>query len=404
MSVGIHALEVCLPSLYCTAEALEQYHGVDGKYTRGLLMESFSCPAPNEDVVSMCLSSLDRLLILTRIDPTDVGMLIVASESFIDASVSIQSVLARYMCDKGCVNLLGSDVYHACYGCTGALLACADWIQSPLCDKPYAIVVCSDIADMTENYKFMVGGASVALLVGRNAPLELRNRYSYTNNSWDFYKPVGSLSMAPIVDGTESVEVYKHCLLECLEQAQRDNTHLATCDRVILHFGSSVKFVKHASDYLCNLIHEDAESFFDAKIAPSLKIARCVGPHHTASVFVSILSLLLDGGKDLIGSSIAVFSYGSGASATLFMLQVHDLPAFSPDVIDRDLNARAEVSAKAFEEACANFSNTYGATDFKPDSPVLDSQHCVLVECKGGRRAYELCNAPSCSTQAGVVS
>eukprot|EP00966_Prymnesium_polylepis_P001393 32060-Prymnesium_polylepis.1 len=65
-------------------------------------------------------------------------------------------------------------------------------------------------------YPFMNGAAAVAMLVGVDAPLALEGeRVTHVVHEWDFYKPVGWPSMAPILDGPGSKEVYFSCLTAC---------------------------------------------------------------------------------------------------------------------------------------------------------------------------------------------
>jgi len=73
--VGIHALEVYTPRHAAYAKQLEEEHGVPGKYTQGLLMESYCGPDWDEDPVSMALTAVSRLLWRNNLTPADIGML-----------------------------------------------------------------------------------------------------------------------------------------------------------------------------------------------------------------------------------------------------------------------------------------------------------------------------------------
>jgi hypothetical protein len=58
------------------------------------------------------------------------------------------------------------------------------------------------------------------------------------------------------------------------------------------------------------------------QVGPSLCLASRIGPMHTAAAYTNLTSLLLEKREALIGKSIAVFSYGSGAASTMYRLQV----------------------------------------------------------------------------------
>ena len=61
------------------------------------------------------------------------------------------------------VDVEGVDSYHACYGGTAALLACANWVESSAWDGRWAIAVCTDVSDAPKQYPFMNGAACVAI-------------------------------------------------------------------------------------------------------------------------------------------------------------------------------------------------------------------------------------------------
>ena len=108
MNIGIHAIEASVPTFVCNAKDMENHDQVPGKYTSGLLMKEFCSPGDNEDPVSLALSSLKKLLEKTQIPLNAVGQLMVASESFTDQNISIQSELLSIFHQSGC--MISSDV------------------------------------------------------------------------------------------------------------------------------------------------------------------------------------------------------------------------------------------------------------------------------------------------------
>ena len=243
------------------AAELEAAHGEPGKYTEGLMMREWSACDEDEDVVTMALTAVRRLIERCGVRWEDIGMLQVGStlcvcycssslrkrlqhalckscacaahkqcvwtahahathaqvgsESLLDRSKSIKSHLMALF-PPGRANVEGVDAYQACYGGTAALLACTNWVGSEAWDGRWALCVCTDVSDAPAQYPFMNGAACVAMLVGADAPLALEGRRrTHMAHAWDFYKPVGWPSMGPIIDGPGSIELYHKSLAAC---------------------------------------------------------------------------------------------------------------------------------------------------------------------------------------------
>ena len=72
------------------------------------------------------------------------------------------------------------------------------------------------------------------------------------------------------------------------------------------------------------LAMDETTLLFNKKVAPSLRLATRIGPQHTVATYTNITSLLIHKGAGgaLVGKTINVYSYGSGAAATMFRLHV----------------------------------------------------------------------------------
>ena len=115
-----------MPRHCASAAELEAAHKVDGKYTVGLMMREWAACDEDEDVVSMALTAVRRLMERHSVRHEDVGMLQVGSESLLDRSKSIKTHLMSLFEPHGCTNIEGVDNYHACYGGTAALFTCTN--------------------------------------------------------------------------------------------------------------------------------------------------------------------------------------------------------------------------------------------------------------------------------------
>ena len=91
--VGILAMECYFPKRVLAQTALEEQDGCAGKYVTGLGQTSLAFFDDREDVASIMLTALKRLLDNYGIAPTDVGRLEVGTETLIDKSKSVKTTL-----------------------------------------------------------------------------------------------------------------------------------------------------------------------------------------------------------------------------------------------------------------------------------------------------------------------
>ena len=105
-----------------------------------------------------------------------IGRLEVGTETILDKSKSVKSVLMQLFEQSGNTDVEGVDTTNACYGGTSALFNSISWIQSQFWDGRYALAVAGDIAVYASGSARPTGGAgAVAMLIGPNAPLAVEN-------------------------------------------------------------------------------------------------------------------------------------------------------------------------------------------------------------------------------------
>lgn len=123
---------------------------------------------------------MSGLLEKYNIDPKSIGRLDVGTETIIDKSKSVKTVLMNLFAPSGNTDIEGIDSKNACYGGTAALFNAVNWIESSSWDGRDAIVVAGDIAIYAEGGARPVGGAgAVAMLIGPNAPLVMEREWSF---------------------------------------------------------------------------------------------------------------------------------------------------------------------------------------------------------------------------------
>jgi len=378
-TLGIVGIESYFPKLYISQSEFEQFNNVSsGKYTIGLGQNEMAFTTDREDICSISMTVLSNLLTKNDIDYKDIGWICVATETIIDHSKSISSMLMQLFKEKGNHEIEGIDVKHACYAGTFALFSAFDRITSKYWDGKYCIVIAADIAEYAEGAARCTGGCgAVALLIGKNGCIELNPlRASYKAHEYDFYKP-NLNSPYPVVNGHVSNECYMKALDACFtsyKQKMNKNNDWRpiesesspdywvfhspynklvskTFGRVIYHdfinnpqfyydkFSKDQETISLLKKYE-NIRYQDtvnarqvikgfekiSKEYYGSYVAPSTFISKSIGNCYTASIFMGLMSLIFKCGNnlenDLMGKTIQMFSYGSGTMASLYSLKV----------------------------------------------------------------------------------
>ncbi|KAF3848629.1 hypothetical protein F7725_015126 [Dissostichus mawsoni] len=402
--VGIIALELYLPSQYVDQTELEQLDGVaPGKYTVGLGQDRMGFCSDLEDINSLCLTAVQKLMERNGLSYDSVGRLEVGTETIIDKSKSVKTVLMQLFEDSGNTDVEGIDTTNACYGGTAALFNAVNWVESSSWDGRYAVVVAGDIAVYASGSARPTGGAgAVAMLVGPNAPLAFERglRGTHMQHAYDFYKP-DLMSEYPVVDGKLSIECYLSALDRCYA-VYRNKIH-AQWQRE----GSEERFSLEDFDYLvfhspyCKLVQKDVkpeETYFDRdvekaflkastdmfekKTKHSLLVSNQNGNMYTPSVYGCLASLIAThSSSQIAGQRVGVFSYGSGFAATLYSIRVTqdhtpgsalDKLVSSLSDLKLRLDSRQKVSPTVFSECMKLRQETHHLAPYVPRSSVED--------------------------------
>ncbi|UKZ79243.1 hypothetical protein TrVFT333_006993 [Trichoderma virens FT-333] len=382
-NIGIKAIEIYFPSQYVEQTELEKFDGVAaGKYTIGLGQTKMAFCDDREDIYSMSLTVTSRLLKNYNIDVNSIGRLEVGTETILDKSKSVKSVLMQLFGDN--TNIEGVDTINACYGGTNAFLNSVNWVESSAWDGRDAIVVAGDIALYAKGAARPTGGAgAVAILVGPNAPIVVEPglRGSYMQHAYDFYKP-DLTSEYPVVDGHFSLTCYTKALDAAYRDYCKKEAKLAngttnglvqkSYARLLYHdFLSNADAPAFAEvapelrdmDYEKSLTDKGLEKAFmtltkkryQERVNPAIQVATLCGNMYCASVWGGLASLLsFTDSKALENKRIGLFSYGSGLAATFLSLRV----VGSVETIGKTLNiparleARRAVPPETYDEMC----------------------------------------------------
>ncbi|KAI8509669.1 Hydroxymethylglutaryl-CoA synthase, cytoplasmic [Branchiostoma belcheri] len=163
-----------LPAQYVDQSQLEEYDGVSsGKYTIGLGQQKMGFCSDREDINSLCLTAVQNLMERNNISYENIGRLEVGTETIIDKSKSVKTVLMQLFAESGNTNVEGIDTTNACFGGHRPCSTLSHgWSLVPGMVSRYALAVAGDIAVYATGNARPTGGAgAVAMLIGPNAPL-----------------------------------------------------------------------------------------------------------------------------------------------------------------------------------------------------------------------------------------
>lgn len=428
-NVGILALELIFPSQFVDQTELERFDGASaGKYTIGLGQARMGFCSDRQDINSLCLTVVQQLLERYSIDVHRIGRLEVGTETIIDKSKSVKSVLMQLFEAAGVSDVEGVDTTNACYGGTAALFNAVNWVESSSWDGRLALVVCADIAVYAAGAARPTGGAgAVAMLIGPDAPLVFERglRAHHMRHAYDFYKPDLS-SEYPTVDGPLSIQCYLSALDACYQlyrskaaaqSSAADVVDVHSFDALIFHtpfcklvqksvarlgvndfvltepalrserFGAALteRFadVRLADTYFDRDVEKAFlaafNAVYEAKTRSSLLLAQQVGNMYTPSVYSGLVSLLINGTEGagaLLGKRIGVFSYGSGFAATMYSIRVTEDAALLAGITERLaplrelLERREKVAPEEFTRLMEVRERNIHAAPYEPSGSV----------------------------------
>jgi hydroxymethylglutaryl-CoA synthase len=359
IQAGIEALGVAVPGTYLDLTDLAQARGIpSAKFTDGLGVKQMSVALASEDTVTLAARAAG--MALEGVDPHEIGLCIVGTETAVDHSKPVASFL------QGLLGLPQHcriyETKHACYGGTAGVMAALDWIRAGSNKGRKALVVCADIAryPLGSPGEPTQGAGAVALLLSDSPKLVTLGSTVGTcsRDVMDFWRPLYRKSA--IVDGQYS----QSCYLEALQgaylawQVQKGGVMPFRSDAFssIVYHVPFPKMAKKAHWALREFDGDrDPERTFSWQVESGLKLPERVGNLYTGSLYLSLASVLAFDPRNLDGEKLALFSYGSGSCAEFFtgtvtrgaQAQVQALK------LDEVLNARRRISFAEYEQVLA---------------------------------------------------
>jgi hydroxymethylglutaryl-CoA synthase len=342
VSAGIDAIALAVPRGYVELTELAGARGVPAsKYTNGLGTHRMCVAAANEDPVTLATDAARRVLRLSGVDPAEIGLCVVGTETAVDHSKPVAAFLHGLLGLPSACRVF--ETKHACFGGTAGVLGAVDWIASGSARGRTALVVCSDIA------RYAVGSAgeptqgagAVAMLVRarpRLLELEVGRGGSYARDVYDFWRPLDRKDA--LVDGHFSVQCYLDALAGAYGEWRRgespgDEPLARTCYHV--PYGKMARKAHRHRQAIDGVGEQAADESFAVEVERSLDLPARVGNIYTGSLYLALASLLHAEVDALVARRVGLFSYGSGCTAEFFAGRVAE---GAPELVRRlDLDA-----------------------------------------------------------------
>jgi hydroxymethylglutaryl-CoA synthase len=323
MNIGVDHIAAYIPNQYLALEDLALARNVDPKkFLIGLGNREMSIASASEDVVVLASNAGKQVLEEADVDPGDVGLLIVGTESAIDRAKPTATHVHELLRIGNSCRVF--DITHACAGATYGVLSAIDWLQNE--KNKYALVIASDIAYYgkgTPGEPTQGAGAVAILLSSKPRLVTLNELGNYSKNVYDFWKPWDE--KFPIVDGVYSSQCYLEAVNSCFKKQN------IAQDAAFLYHTPYPKLIKHAHSNVISRLNLklDGEQHFQEKVAPFCDFSSRIGNIYTGSLWLAMVNFLencyaiqedpqKNSDKAVASNSgCYLFSYGSGCGAVL---------------------------------------------------------------------------------------
>jgi hydroxymethylglutaryl-CoA synthase len=383
VTVGLDKIGFFTPNFVLDLVDLAHARDIDpDKFTIGIGQDEQAIIPPTQDVVTMGTNAAAK--ILTQADRDALDMVIFATESGIDHSKSGAVYIQKLLQLPD--NIRTIELKQACYAGTYGLMQAQDYVR--LHPKRRVLVIASDIAryGLNSGGEVTQGGGAIAMLVSANPRIATLHDDSVymSQDIADFWRPLDRTEA--LVDGKYSAEVYKHMFTTLYARYQaKNNLGLSDFAGMAFHLPFT-KMGKKALDEVIMQYEQPIQDRHYAALKASQIFSRRVGNLYTGSVYLALLSLLTHG--DLrAGDTLGVFSYGSGAEAELYRLQlVEGFEQQLNEPIGTILDDRQRVSVREYEtmyRAAIHTSTNQSSVDFG------DTARYRLIGVQDGQRQYQ---------------
>jgi 3-hydroxy-3-methylglutaryl CoA synthase len=372
--VGIERLNVFPTTTALHMEDLGAARNFDTNFVRReLAVDERGVNPPWEDPVTMAVNAAAP--ILEGIDPDEIGLLIVGSESGVDQEKPISSWVHRYLgLGPQCRNF---EVKHACYGLTGSIQLALSWLASGLAGDHKALLINTDqsVIALAESYEPVTGAGAAAILLSQTPRLvayELGRAGVCAFEVSDVFRPSPKVetgnsetSLFSYLEGLEKAyAVYVAAVYEPVEFDAYFEWHVYHMPFPGMALRAHRTLLTASGDYS----KDEARAHYERKCLPSTTFARRTGGVYGASTFVGLLGLVHGMDQVIPGDRIGVYAYGSGSCAEFYSVILLDeakTVAAEAD-LGASLDSRLRLDIDTYEKIERERDESIMARDYTP--------------------------------------
>lgn len=351
---GIASIGMAIPEYGLPLPELAKLRDTDpAQYTSSLGCEIMALCAPDENAITLAVRAAKRALNNWSGTLSQIGMLVVASETAIDMSRPLSSWVMSELGLKG--NIRSYEVKHACYGGTVAIRQALEWKLSGNAVGKAALVISADVALYAPGHSGepTQGAGAVAMIIDDAYIASIDPiSYCWSEPQFDFWRPIGQ--PYPEVNGRLSLTCYIKAVMECMSQLAPQESighHLNKYKYICMHvpFPKMVyKAIKHLGAY-CGWDADKIMSEYQTKIYPTMRWNQQIGNSYTASLWFSVAKALTSLQPQ---EQILAFSYGSGCGSELLTLECskqHSNSVWQQE-LEADLANRTIINAQDYQK------------------------------------------------------
>lgn len=386
MQIGIDRLGMYSPHFFVDLKDLAEARGVDpNKFIIGIGQSEQAVAPSSEDVVTMGANAAAEFI--DDIDTSKVGLVILGTETGIDASKSGAVIIQRLLGLPEWVRTY--EIKQACYGGTAGLMTARDYVAAHP-DKT-ALVIAADIAryGLNSGGEVTQGAGAVAMLISANPAIMTINDDSVfmSRDIMDFWRPV--YTDLALAKGKYSTEQYIKFFDDVWARYQQQ-TGLTLDDFAAVNFHLPyTKMGLKAFRTALTEVSEDKQTALLDAYQESTVYSRRIGNIYTGSLYLGLVSLLENDGHVQAGDRLGMFSYGSGAVGEFFSGELQDGFArfLHADAHREYLDGRQRLFVAEYERVFNN-KVPYSADDYSADPQYLSGRY-VLTGVENQERQYE---------------
>lgn len=315
--VGIDTASFYTSHYYLDLKTLAQARGIDvDKFYIGMGQRKMAVTPPDEDIISMAANAAHYATVDT--DLNNIDYLLFATETGVDQSKAAGIFLYKLLKLPASCRII--EIKQACYSATCGLQLALNYLKLNPTKK--VLLIASDVASygLNTSGESSQGAGAVAMVLSANPRLLVIENESgiHTEDAMDFWRP--NYRDYPIVDGKFSCNLYLKVLKECWRKYnQLSRRNLADHDYFCYHTPLP-KLAEKAHQKLLHVngLKKTLPEEMEQQMGNALKYNRIIGNCYTASLYLSLISLLENTKEDCSHHRIGFYSYGSGCVGEFF--------------------------------------------------------------------------------------